>query len=198
MAETPLMIRDYPVQERPRERMLISGPDTLANHELLAIILRTGSKNESVIHLANRIIQHFEGLRFLKDATIGELKEIHGIGDAKAVELLAAIELGRRISRLPFDERFAIRSPDDGAQYMMDELRFLQQEHFVCLYLNTKNQIIHKKTIFIGSLNSSIVHPREVSRKGSGGQRLPLFVSTTTQAVTPLQVGKISTLQKDW
>lgn len=166
MAEIPLMIRDYPVQERPRERMLASGADTLANHELLAILLRTGSKNESVLQLANRIIQHFEGLRQLKDATIDELKEIHGIGDAKAVELLAAIELGRRISRLPFHERFAIRSPDDGAQYMMDELRFLQQEHFVCLYLNTKNQIIHKKTIFIGSLNSSIVHPREVFKEG--------------------------------
>ncbi|MGC4375813.1 DNA repair protein RadC [Fictibacillus sp. Mic-4] len=160
------MIRDYPAHERPRERMLNEGPEALSNQELLAILLRTGTKKESVLHLANRIVQHFEGLRMLKNATIGELKEINGIGDVKAVELIAAIELGRRISRLQFDERYAIRSPEDGANYLMDELRFLEQEHFVCLYLNTKNQVIHKKTIFIGSLNSSIVHPREVFKEG--------------------------------
>ncbi len=166
MESTPLMIRDYPAHERPRERMLNEGPEALSNQELLAILLRTGTKKESVLHLANRIVQHFEGLRMLKNATIGELKEINGIGDVKAVELIAAIELGRRISRLQFDERYAIRSPEDGANYLMDELRFLEQEHFVCLYLNTKNQVIHKKTIFIGSLNSSIVHPREVFKEG--------------------------------
>ncbi|MCM3717013.1 RadC family protein [Fictibacillus phosphorivorans] len=160
------MIKDYPLQERPRERLLQDGPDTLSNYELLAILLRTGTKQMSAIQLSHHIIQHFEGLRHLKDATIGELKEINGIGPAKAVELMAAIEIGKRISRLQFEERYTIRSPEDGARYLMDELRFLHQEHFVCLYLNTKNQVLNKKTVFIGSLNTSIVHPREVFKEG--------------------------------
>ncbi|RZT22179.1 DNA replication and repair protein RadC [Fictibacillus sp. BK138] len=166
MATKPLMIKDYPLQERPRERLLQDGPDTLSNYELLAILLRTGTKQMSAIQLSHHIIQHFEGLRHLKDASIGELKEINGIGPAKAVELIAAIEIGKRISRLQFEERYTIRSPEDGARYLMDELRFLHQEHFVCLYLNTKNQVLNKKTVFIGSLNTSIVHPREVFKEG--------------------------------
>ncbi|GGB49104.1 UPF0758 protein YsxA [Fictibacillus barbaricus] len=166
MVTKPLMIKDYPVQERPRERLLNEGPHALSNYELLAILLRTGTKQMSAIQLAHHIIQQFEGLRHLKEATIGELKEINGIGSVKAVELLAAIEIGKRISRLQFEEKYSMRSPEDGARYLMDELRFLQQEHFVCLYLNTKNQVLYKKTIFIGSLNTSIVHPREVFKEG--------------------------------
>jgi DNA repair protein RadC len=166
VATKPLMIKDYPLQERPRERLLQDGPDSLSNYELLAILLRTGTKQMSAIQLSHHIIQHFEGLRHLKDASIGELKEINGIGPAKAVELIAAIEIGKRISRLQFEERYTIRSPEDGARYLMDELRFLHQEHFVCLYLNTKNQVLNKKTVFIGSLNTSIVHPREVFKEG--------------------------------
>ena len=81
------------------------------------------------------------------------------------MQLLAAVEIGRRISNLSYDDRYVIRSPEDGANYVMNDMRFLSQEHFVCMYLNTKNQVIHKKTIFIGSLNASIVHPREVFRE---------------------------------
>jgi DNA repair protein RadC len=160
-----LMIRDFPEDERPRERLISDGPESLANHELLAILLRTGTKDESVLQLANRLLNHFEGLRLLKDATIEEMTSIKGIGTAKAVQILAAIELGRRISRLQYDERYVIRSPEDGAKYVMEDMRFLSQEHFVCLYLNTKNQVIHRKTVFIGSLNASIVHPREVFKE---------------------------------
>ncbi|MGG6447575.1 JAB domain-containing protein, partial [Pseudobacillus badius] len=85
-------------------------------------------------------------------------------GTAKAVQIISALELGRRISQLKFEDRYVIRSPEDGANYVMEEMRFLTQEHFVCLYLNTKNQVLHKQTLFIGSLNTSIVHPREVVR----------------------------------
>jgi DNA repair protein RadC len=160
-----LMIRDFPEDERPRERVISDGPESLANHELLAILLRTGTKDESALQLANRLLTHFEGLRLLKDATIEEMTSIKGIGTAKAVQILAAIELGRRINRLQYDERYVIRSPEDGAKYVMEDMRFLSQEHFVCLYLNTKNQVIHRKTVFIGSLNASIVHPREVFKE---------------------------------
>ncbi|MBD8068843.1 DNA repair protein RadC [Bacillus sp. PS06] len=159
------MIRDFPVDERPRERMLAEGPESLSNHELLAIILRTGTKEESVLQLSNRLLNQFEGLRLLKEATIEEITSIKGIGPAKAIQIMASVELGRRIGRLQFEDRYVIRSPEDGANYLMEEMRFLSQEHFVCLYLNTKNQVIHKQTIFIGSLNASIVHPREVFKE---------------------------------
>lgn len=158
----PLMIRDFPQDERPRERFIQNGPQSLSNHGLIALLLRTGTKEESVLQLSNRLLTQFEGLRMLKSATLEEITAIKGIGNAKAVQLLAAVELGRRVANLSYNDRYVIRSPEDGANYLMEEMRFLSQEHFVCLYLNTKNHVIHKQTVFIGSLNASIVHPREV------------------------------------
>mgnify|MGYP005750853877 FL=1 len=165
METETLLIKDYPVTERPRERLLKDGPSSLSNHELLAILLRTGTKKESVLQMANRLLTKFEGLRLLKDASVNEITSIKGIGDAKALQIIAAIELGRRIHRLQYEDRYIIRSPEDAANYVMEEMRFLTQEHFVCLYLNTKNQVIHQQTVFIGSLNASIVHPREVFKE---------------------------------
>ncbi|MEI4829462.1 MULTISPECIES: RadC family protein [Bacillus] len=158
-------IRDVVKEDQPRERLLLEGASSLSNTELLAILLRTGSKEESVLTLANRILHHFDGLRMLKDATIEEMTSIHGVGMAKASQLIAAFELGRRMVRLEYQNRYSIRNPEDCARYMMEEMRFLQQEHFVCLYLNTKNQVMHRQTVFIGSLNASIVHPREVFKE---------------------------------
>ncbi|MFI8685580.1 DNA repair protein RadC [Rossellomorea sp. NPDC077527] len=163
--ENRLMIRDFPQDERPRERMIQSGAASLSNQELLAILLRTGTKSESVLQLSNRLLTHFDGLNLLKDASLEEITKTKGIGLAKAVQIMAAVEFGRRISNLAFDDRYSIRSPEDGANYVMNDMRFLAQEHFVCLYLNTKNQVLHKQTIFIGSLNASIVHPREVFKE---------------------------------
>lgn len=131
----------------------------------MAIILRTGTKNESVLQLAQRLIKEFQGLRMLMTASLEELTKIKGVGEAKAIQLLAAIELGKRIANMKNEERYVIRSPEDGANYVMEEMRFLTQEHFVCLFLNTKNEVIHKQTIFIGSLNASIVHPRELFKE---------------------------------
>ena len=158
------MIRDFPQDERPRERLMSEGSTNLSNQELLAILLRTGTKQESVLQVANRLLMHFDGLRLLQDASVEEITAIKGIGLAKAVQIMASIEIGRRIGRLQYEDRYVIRSPEDGAKYVMDDMRFLSQEHFVCLYLNTKNQVLHRQTIFIGSLNASIVHPREVVR----------------------------------
>ncbi|PFK30083.1 hypothetical protein COI93_22740 [Bacillus cereus] len=158
-------IRDVLKEEQPRERLLVEGASNLSNRELLAVLLRTGSKEESVLTLADRILYHFDGLRMLKDATIEEMTSIHGVGIAKASQLISAFELGRRMVRLEYQNRYSIRSPEDCARYMMEEMRFLQQEHFVCLYLNTKNQVMHRQTVFIGSLNASIVHPREIFKE---------------------------------
>lgn len=165
MEVSSFKIRDYPEEERPRERLLSEGPDKLSNQELFAILLRTGTKKESVLELSQKLLKHFEGIRMLKDASVEEITTIPGIGEAKAVQILAALELGRRMNRLTYDDRYVIRSPQDGANYVMEEMRFLSQEHFVCLYLNTKNQVLHKQTVFIGSLNASIVHPREVFKE---------------------------------
>ncbi|WP_328585737.1 RadC family protein [Rossellomorea aquimaris] len=163
--ENRLMIRDFPQDERPRERLIQSGASSLSNQELLAILIRTGTKSESVLQLSNRLLNSFDGLNLLKDASLEEITKTKGIGLAKAVQIMAAVEFGRRISNLAFDDRYSIRSPEDGAKYVMNDMRFLAQEHFVCLYLNTKNQVLHKQTIFIGSLNASIVHPREVFKE---------------------------------
>jgi len=160
-----IMIKDVPKEDRPRERLLKYGSSHLSNQELLAILLGTGTKKESVMALSNRILMHFEGLNLLRDATIEELTAINGIGNAKGVLILSAIELGKRMNEYKPEERYVIRSPEDGADYVMEEMRNLNQEHFVALFLNTKNQIIHSQTIFIGSLNASIVHPREVFRE---------------------------------
>ncbi|MEB5454035.1 RadC family protein [Virgibacillus pantothenticus] len=165
MTTPPIMIKDVPKDDRPRERLLKNGPAHVSNAELLAIILGSGTREESVISLANRLLMHFEGLKLLNDATIEELTAIKGIGTAKGVLILAAMELGKRMNGFQPEERYVIRSPEDGADYVMEELRSLNQEHFVALFLNTKNQIIHRQTIFIGSLNASIVHPREVYRE---------------------------------
>ncbi|MBX9954479.1 DNA repair protein RadC [Peribacillus simplex] len=160
-----MLIRDYPKEERPRERFLQDGPQSLSNQELLALLLRTGSREESVLQLSGRLINSIKGLRLLKEASVEELTVIKGIGEAKAIQILASVELGRRINNLNDQDRYVIRSPEDGANYCMEEMRFLSQEHFVCLYLNTKNQVLQKTTVFIGSLNASIVHPREVFKE---------------------------------
>ncbi|QDP42171.1 RadC family protein [Radiobacillus deserti] len=160
-----MTLKDVPKQDRPRERLLALGPKTLSNQELLAILLGTGNKEESVVELAQRILMHFEGLVLLKDCTIEELTAIKGIGTAKGVLILSAIELGKRMHQYKAEDRYVIRSPEDGAEFVMEEMRDLNQEHFVCIFLDTKNQVIHRQTIFIGSLNASIVHPREVFRE---------------------------------
>ncbi len=160
-----LLMKDFPKEDRPRERLIKDGPHSLSTQELLAIVLRTGTKNEPVLQICNQLLLKFDGLRFLMNASIEELSNIKGIGEVKAVQLLAAFELGKRINRLQFDDRYRIKGPEDCANFMMDEMRFLEQEHFICLYLNTKNQIIARETIFKGSLNASIVHPREVFKE---------------------------------
>ncbi|MEK5421495.1 DNA repair protein RadC [Viridibacillus sp. FSL R5-0477] len=161
----PMMIRDVHQDDRPRERLKRQGAESLSNQELIAILLRTGTKEESVLHIANRVLTSFEQLHELKHAAIEEIMAVKGIGEAKAIQLLAAIELGRRISQQRIEDRYTIRSPQDAATYLMADMTALLQEHFVVLFLNVKNQIIHKQTIFIGSLNASIVHPREIFRE---------------------------------
>ncbi len=160
-----MMIRDVHIADRPRERLIRQGAESLSNQELIAILLRTGTKQESVLVLANRILSSFDKIQDLKDATIEEMMLVKGVGKAKAVQLLAAAEIGKRMYRKHSEGRYTIRSPEDAAAYLMTDMASLNQEHFVVLFLNVKNEVLHKQTIFIGSLNSSIVHPREIFRE---------------------------------
>ena len=162
MPLTGLTLRDVPEEERPRERMLQYGAQALSNAELLAILLRTGTISESAVGLAQRLLAESGGLRQLVEMSANELMKIKGIGLAKALQIKAGIELGRRIARSVQDSAVTIRSPRDVSDLLMEDLRYLKKEHFVCLFLNTKNHVIGQETLSIGSLNASIVHPREV------------------------------------
>jgi DNA repair protein RadC len=159
-----LTLRDVPNEERPRERMMQYGAQALSNAELLAILIRTGTVQESAVHVGQRLLRQSGGLRSLSDMSLQQLTEIKGIGSTKALQIMAGIELGRRMARSTMDETVTIRSPKDVAALLMEEMRYLQKEHFVCLFLNTKNHVIGQETLSMGSLNASIVHPREVFR----------------------------------
>jgi len=162
MGSHTLMLREIPNEERPRERLLQFGAEALNNAELLAILLRTGTLAESSVKLAGNVLAAAGGLRNMIDMSIEQMTAIRGIGNAKALQLKAGIELGRRLARTGLEDTPAITSPRDAAELVMDELRYLQKEHFIVLFLNTKNRVVGKETLSIGSLNASIVHPREV------------------------------------
>jgi len=157
-----LTIKDMPLEERPRERMKEIGAGKMSNAELIAILLRTGYHEETAIRLAERVISQAGGLRYLPDYTLEELQEIKGIGLAKAVQIQAALELGRRMSSTLRPENFLLSSPQEVASFLMEEMRYYRKEYFKIILLNTKNHIISVEDISIGSLNSSIVHPREI------------------------------------
>lgn len=164
MSSNAYRLKDLPEDERPRERMMRLGAGALSHAELLAILLRTGSRKESAIHLAQRVLHDCGGLRRFAERNWDELTHINGIGPAKALELQASLELGRRVARSMLPESMAITSPQDAADLLMEEMRLLKEEHFIVLFLNTKNRVIGRQTLSIGSLNASIVHPREVFR----------------------------------
>lgn len=155
-------IKDIPEEDRPRERLLKYGAEVLSNSELLAILIRTGTKSESAIKIAQKIIGTNEGLQFVSTSTLEELSGFKGIGTAKATQIKAAIELGRRLRNYRTDHRIKISNPKDAAEILMEDMRYLRKEHLKVIFLNTKNMIIDVKDLSIGSLSSSIVHPREV------------------------------------
>lgn len=160
-----LTIKELPEESRPRERMLQVGCQGLSNAELLAILLRTGNQRESALDLANRILKESQGLEFLARASLEELTRIQGIGLAKASQIKAAIELGRRLAVYRAEQTFTVNSPESAANLLMDEMRFLDREHFKAVLLNTKNNVIGIETISVGSLSASIVHPRELFKQ---------------------------------
>lgn len=155
------LIRDMPAAERPRERLEKYGAETLGTHELVAILFRTGTHDRSVLDVAAAVVADAGGAAGLREKTLAELAEKNGVGKAKAATLLAAIELGKRALR---DDRGAPRIASAGDVFLLlrDEFAPLRQETTVALYLDAKLRLLAQRTLFVGSLNQSLVHPREV------------------------------------
>jgi len=142
--------------------MILNGPQILRNDELLAVIMQSGNKDHPVHTLAQHVLEATGGLYGLLESTVEELVCIPGIGRAKALQIAASIELGRRVVSKPSDNKLKIRSANDAAEYVMDRMRHLKKEHFITLYLDTKHCVIGEEVSSVGSLDASIVHPREV------------------------------------
>ena len=168
-AETPDMeasyrvrLREIPADDRPRERLIQYGADVLSLGELLAILLRSGTQQQNVMELANHLLSQHGGLRGVAALSVHELSEIHGIGPAKAAQIKAAIEFGRRLVSASPEERTKISSPRDVYHQIGPALRDEPREHFIALLLDTKNGLLRQVTVSVGDLSSSLVHPREV------------------------------------
>jgi DNA repair protein RadC len=160
-----LPIKELPTDERPREKLWTKGAESLSNAELLAILLRTGTPQGSAVRLAEQLLVRYGGLAGLSAIAPVELSKVKGIGPAKAVSIAAAVALSQRLSSLNAAERPIIRSPQDAAELVMARLRYASKEYFMAVLLSTKNHVLALPVVSVGSLNASIVHPRELFRE---------------------------------
>lgn len=160
-------IKNWPEDERPRERLLKTGADSLSTAHLLAIILRTGGREKSALRLARELLIQFRDLKELEDASIAEFSQIKGIGSAKVAQIKAALELGRRLLQNEADNSPnmpVFKNSEEVFEYYRPRFFGLKKERFVCAMLNTKNRVFKETVISDGTLSSSLVHPREVFR----------------------------------
>lgn len=160
--EHKLRMMDLPASERPIEKIIASGADQLSNQELLAAVIGIGSKKASALDLAAKILSENGGIRALATADVHTFKRITGIGPTKAAKLLAVIEIGKRIHDLDRDTKAKFNSPLAVYDYFKSQLRFEKIEKFCTATVNTKNELLSTRTISVGTINASLVHPREV------------------------------------
>lgn len=161
-----MKFRDLPNEEKPRERLILYGADTLSNEELLMIILKSGTKKYSVKELANRILEFSGGISNLKNITYQKLMEIDGIGKVKAIEIEAILELSKRIYMdKNIQDVIKCTNPETIIYYFNSLFKDKLQEEFYVIYLDNKKNYLDKKRLFIGSINASIVHPREIFKQ---------------------------------
>jgi DNA repair protein RadC len=158
-------ITDLHEADRPRERLASLGPQALSNAELIAILLRVGVKGENAVAVGHRLLNTFGGLTGLHRAPFAELKKQHGLGDAKAAQIKAAIELGRRLALEAPAERPTINSPADAAALISYEMSALEQEHLRVILLDRRNRVITITEVYKGSVNSSQVRVGEVFKE---------------------------------
>ncbi len=156
-------IKEIPINERPRERLKEVGVENITNIELLSIILKTGLKNKNVNELSIELLKNYS-LKDLKDISINQLTKIKGIGEVKAIELISSIELGKRII-LEREEKIKLDNPNSiwkDAKYLMTGKK---QEYFYCYYFNNKQELLERKLIYIGTVNKSTTHTREIFKE---------------------------------
>ncbi len=165
-------IKDIPKIDRPREKLLKYGPDKLSTTELLAILLRTGIKGINVVELSNRILKLF-GTENIQHIAVSDLRKIKGLGPVKSAEIVACIALGKRL--LQEKQPFQAISPQNVFESLKD-IRALKKEHLIAIYLDTRNQEIHREIISIGTLTASLVHPREVFEPAVRHLAVSIFV----------------------
>jgi len=158
-------IRDLHESDRPRERLTALGPQALSNAELIAILLRVGVTGESAVHVGQRLLNKFGGLTGLHRAPLADIKKQHGLGDAKAAQIKAAIELGRRLTLEAPEERPSINSPADAAALVSYEMSALEQEHLRVILLDRRNRVLETVEVYKGSVNSSQVRIGEVFKE---------------------------------
>jgi DNA repair protein RadC len=160
-------IHDLPISERPRERLLKFGSEALSAQEILALILGRGIGGESVMVTAQRLLSGFGSLKGIANASVEELSKVKGIGVAKAAQIKASFEFGKRVEESYLYEKNekVIRTPEDVVNLVKTRLRGKKKEHFLSLLLDTRNRLIAISEISVGSLDTSIVHPREVFKE---------------------------------
>ncbi len=158
-------VHDLPPAERPRERLLQLGPEALSVHELLALILGRGIRGESVMITAQQLLSRFGDLQSIAGSSIEELCQVKGIGLAKASQITAAFELGRRLESYPEKGKAIVKSPENVLNEVRSRLKGRKKEHFLTLFLDIRNQVLGVASVSVGSLDSSLAHPREVFKE---------------------------------
>ena len=183
-----MLIKELNIDERPREKLARYGVETLSTAELLSLLISSGTRKLSALELGQTILSR-EGrdLHWLTEALWEEIVEIPGIGPAKASRIIAAIELGKRISSRPREDRIKVENPDSVASIFMEEMRTLNKENFRLLTLNCKGDILSKEEVAVGTLTSAIVHPREVFHNAirKSAQSIILVHNHPSGSVTP-------------
>ncbi len=157
-------VRDLPRGEQPRQRLRHAGPGALSAAELLAIALRTGTKQDNAIELAGKLLAKYGGLGGLVRADFGELCSEYGMGEAKTAQLKGALEIGRRLGALDSEDRYRVRSPTDAANLVMVEMAYLDHEELRILLLNSKNQVVGNICRYRGTVNNSVLRVAEIFR----------------------------------
>ena len=160
-----IKFKNIPNEDKPRERLYNYGSEVLSNEELIAIILKTGSKSYSVKEVALKLLEVIGDITKLKDVGISTLMKIDGIGKVKATELKAALELGRRVYTENKIKEIKLNNDYLVYEYFREILKDKKQEHFYSVYLDTKGNYLGKKCLFVGTINNSVVHPREIFKE---------------------------------
>jgi DNA repair protein RadC len=168
-------IKELPLDERPREKLKLKGKESLSNEELIAIILKTGNKEESVKDLAINLVNSIKNIQELNDISLNDLMKIKGIKEAKAITLIAAIELGKRVYFYQ-EERKKITNAYQLWEYFKPQIIGLKQEKLFAIFLNTKNEIINYEVVFVGTQNQSITHPREIFNKAIKNSAIKIII----------------------